>query len=158
MIAHSAKINFTDSLIASPNETIDFVPADSDENGFNEFSAISELLQKKLEENGSFLLNGIGTFIRDTTGVINFDAALVDPVFIPSVEAKRAIRKEHATHDILVGDQQTTNVQMTEYFREKAPLKDLWWLWAIVLGLIGMSVLIFYFYQHRGGGFGNVGY
>src|SRR4051794_254317 len=119
MIGHSAKTNFADSLITSPNETIDFLPADNDENGFNEFSAISELLQKNLEENGNFSLNGIGTFIRDADGVIRFDAEPVDPVFIPSVVAKRALRKEHAPHDILVGDQQTTNVQMTEYFKEK---------------------------------------
>src|SRR6187399_2232161 len=95
MVGHSAKTNFADSVIVPPGETIEFVPADNDENGFNEFSAISELLQKKLEDNGSFFLNGIGTFIRNTTGVIRFDAVPVHPVFISSVEAKRAVRKEH---------------------------------------------------------------
>lgn len=158
MVTHSAETDFVNGCIKSPTETIDFMTADDDENGFNEFSAISELLQKNLDKNGSFLLNGIGTFTKDSPGEIRFAPITIDPVFSPSLVAERVTRQEHATHAILVGDQQTTNVEMTEYFSEKQPSKDRWWVWAIVLGAIGIGVLLFYFFKYGFRAFGNVSY
>ncbi len=155
MVAHSAETDFVNAQIKSPAETIDFKAEDKDEKVFNEFSAISELLQKYLNENGSFLLNGIGTFIKDNTGEIRFAPIPIDPIFIPSVKANRVIRQD-AAHAILVGDQQTTNVKMTEYFSEQQPLKDRWWVWVVLLAAIGIAVLLVYFYKHGFNGFGNI--
>jgi len=155
MVAHSAETDFVNARIISPVETIDFIAENYDEKAFNEFSAMSELLQKKLDENGSYLLTGIGTFIKKTDGEIGFVPELIDPIFTPPISVERVIRQDEA-HAILVGDQQTTNVEMTEYFSDKQPLKDQWWLWAVILAAIGIGLLLFYFFQNGLKGVGNI--
>lgn len=158
MVSHSAETDFVNACIKSPAETIGFIIGDSEEKGFNEFSAMSELLKKRLDENGSFLLKGIGTFTKDEAGEIRFAAVSIDPVFIPPIEVERVARQDLAEHAILVGDQQTTNVAMSEFFNEKQPLQDKWYVWAIVLAAIAIGILLFYFYQHGVfNEFGNIG-
>lgn len=155
MIAHSAEIDFVNARIKAPRETIELITADHDEKGFNEFSAMSELLQKNLDEYGSFLLKGIGAFTKDLTGEITFVPIPIDPIFTPAVEAVRVIRHD-AAHAILVGDQQTTTAEMFEFFSEKQVSKDKWWVWAIILAAIGIGVLLIYFFQHGFKSFGNI--
>ncbi|MBC7887181.1 MAG: hypothetical protein H7Z13_04785 [Ferruginibacter sp.] len=155
MVAHSAETDFVNALIKPPAETIDFIAEVNAERGFNEFSAMSELLQKNLDEKGSFLLKGIGAFTKDHTGKIQFVPTPIDSIFTPVVAAERVVRQD-ASHPILVGDQQTTNMEMSNYFMEKQPLKDQWRIWAILLAAIGIGALLFYFYQHGFNGFGNV--
>lgn len=156
MIAHSAETDFVNSRIKSPAETIGFTAAgDGEEKLFNEFSAMSEILLQKLNQEGSYLLEGIGTFTKDVEGKINFASVSVDPIFIPAVFAERVVRQD-AKHAILVGDQQTTNHRMAEYYNEQAPAKDRWWVWAIVLAAIGIAALIIYFSLHGVSPFGNL--
>ena len=155
MISHSAETDFVNGRIKSPYETIDFIPEQKGEKLFNEFSAMSELLQKNLDENNNVFLTGIGTFTKDKTGEISFAPGSVDPVFTFPVPVKRVIRQD-AEHAILVGDQQTTNVEMADYFSEKQPLKNRWWVWSIVLAVIGIAALIFYFSKYGVKGIGNV--
>ena len=155
MVAHSAETDFVNARIKSPIETIDFIAENKEEKIFNEFSAMSELLQSNLNENGSFLLRGIGTFKKDNAGDIQFAPITIDPIFTPPIAAERVIRQD-GEHAILVGDQQTTNVEMTEYFSEQPLLKDRWWVWAIILAAISVGAFSFYFYQHGFNGLGNV--
>ena len=58
---------------------------------------------------------------------------------------------------MLVGDKKTTNVEMTEYLNEEASVvsPDRWYIWAIVLGLIGVGVLAMYVYQNDWNLLGN---
>jgi hypothetical protein len=155
MVAHSAQTDFVNSRIQAPTESIDFIPEKEEEKGFNEFTALSELLQRTLDESGSFLLRGIGRFTKDASGSIGFEAIELDPALTPYVSAKRVVRQEHGRHDMLVGDQQTTNVQMTEYYNEKAPARDNWWVWALVLAAAGIAALVIYYYQHGSGSIAN---
>ncbi len=157
IVAHSAKTDFVNARIISPTETINFLAEDNHEKVFNEFSAICELLQNKLNEKGSFSLKGIGIFTKDKAGKIRFNPIAIDREFIPPITAERVIRQD-ATHAILVGDQQTTNVRMNEYFNEKPPLKERWWVWATILAAIGIGVLLFYFYHHGFKSLGNIHY
>lgn len=153
MVPHSAESDFVNTRIKSPFESIDFLPERTGQKAFNEFSAMSELLQKNLDENGAFFLKGIGTFTKDNQGEIKFASISIDSVFTAPVSAERVIRPD-ALHTILVGDQQSTNVEMTEFFNEKQPLKDLWWVWAIIFTIIGIGTLIYYFSQF---GFNTLG-
>ena len=154
MVNHPAQTDFANSLIQPPTETINFLPEDNTEKLFNEFSAISELLKKNLEENGNYPLKGIGTFTKEATGEIKFAPVSLAPVFNPSIPAERAIRQD-AAHAIMVGDQQTTNVEMVEYFNAQPTVPDRWWVWAIILATLGIAALLIYFYQNGVNQFAN---
>lgn len=155
MVTNPAQTDFVNSTIYGPTETIDFIAEPDDDKGFNEFSAFSELLRRTLEEDGSFLLQGIGKFIKNETGTINFEPIGPDPVFTPPVPAVTVNRQTQAKHALLVGDQETTNVEMAEYYTAKAPSRNRWWLWAILLAAIGIGMIAVYFSNHSGG-FGNM--
>ncbi len=155
MVAHSAETDFVNARIKSPAYTIDFIAERNDENVFNEFSAMSEILQKSLNENGRYFLKGIGTFLKDGANIIDFTPIPINAVFTIPISAERVIRQDEA-HAILVGDQQTTNVEMTEFFTEKETLDDKWWIWAIVFAAVGVSALLFYFYKYGLQALGNM--
>lgn len=156
MVPHSAVPDFVNGVIRAPYDIIEFDRSIDGSNEFNEFSAISELLQNHLNEKGNFLLDGIGTFIKSNDGEIAFDPYIVDDIFTPEITAERVIRQD-ASHNILVGDQQTTSAEMTEYFSEEKPVeKDNWWIWAIVLGAVGVGALLYYFLNNGTSYLGNI--
>jgi len=154
VVTRSAETDFINTRIKGPVETIEFIKEAEGEKLFNEFSAISELLKKHLDENGSYFLNGIGTFSKTQNGELLFTAIQPDPAFTPDIKLERVIR-QNKVHSMVVGDQYTTNVEMTEYFNEPSPSKDNWWVWAIVLGALGVGALLWYFYQNGLKPFGN---
>lgn len=151
-----AEIDFSNKQIVAPLQSIVFVPISGNENSYNEFSAISELMKKNLDEEGSINLAGIGDFYKETNGTIRFEPIVLNPVFIQPVSAVRTIRQD-AAHNLLVGDKKTTNVEMTEFLNEEASVikPDRWWIWAIVLGLIGIGLLAVYFNQNSWNLLGN---
>lgn len=157
MVPHAAETDFVNGRIKAPFETIEFIAAGQDENLFNEFSAMSELLKKNLDESGSFLLNGIGTFTKINNAEIQFTAIGIEPVFTQPIEVERVIRQD-ASHAILVGDQQTTTVEMTGFYSEQPTNNDRWWIWAIVLAAVGIGALIVYFYLGGTISLGNSNY
>lgn len=148
LVTNPAQTDFANGQVLAPYETIVFIEDRSDEKVFNEFSALSELLQKNLDEQGTVMLKGIGTFRKLDTGELHFSPIQLDPVFNASVEAKRVIR-EDASHPMLVGDQETTNVAMSEYFNDSKPVaKSRWWIWALIMGAIGLAMLLIHYYRN----------
>ena len=157
MVSNSAETDFVNGQIKSPFETIEFIAASQDENIFNEFSAISELLKKNLVENGSFFLNGIGTFFKSNEDGVRFSPISIAPVFSMPVNVERVIRQD-AAHAILVGDQRTTNVEMTEYFTEQTSATERWKIWAFILSIAGIIAILFSLYFSGNNWLGNVNY
>ncbi len=157
MVAHPAESDFINTCIKAPGETIEFIVGSDGGNVFTEFTAISELLKKRLDESGYYLLNGIGTFIKENSGEIRFVPFPVDPIFTSSIAAERVIRQD-TTHAILVGENQTTNVKMVEYYGQQKPLKAQWWVWAIVLATLGIGILLFHIFKYGLNAFGNMNY
>ncbi len=145
MVSHPAETDFIHSRISAPFETIYFTLPAQDENLFNEFSAISELLLKELNENGSVELPGVGTFTKIVGAGVQFSAITIEPFYNQPIEVERVIRQD-ASHAILVGDQQTTSVKMSGFFNNQTTPSDWWWIWAVVLAVIGIGALLFYFY------------
>ena len=60
-------------------------------------------------------------------------------------------------HAILVGDKESTNTAMTEYYNEELAPKDRWWIGALVVAAIAIGI-IWYYCDAEGcnGNFGNV--
>lgn len=157
MVSHAAETDFVNGRIKAPFETIDFRGSEQDDNPFNEFSAMSELLIKDLNENGHVVLPGIGTFTKKDNSGIEFTSISIEPVFNQSIEVQRVIRQD-ASHAILVGDQQKTNVEMSGFFSQQPTNSDRWWIWAIVLAVVGIATLIIYFYSEGKISFSNSNY
>lgn len=147
MITHPAQTDFVNTRVLAPQQEIKFSAASKDENVFNEFSAISELMKRKLDGDGKVVLQGVGTFIKDEDGQIKFTAIQLDEIYTLAVTAERVIRQD-AQHNILVGDRETNSNAMAEYFNDSPVITDRWWVWAIVLGSIAIASLCFYFFTN----------
>ena len=100
-------------------------------------------LKEELTNGSTAKLPGIGNFHVDASGNINFAPEELLPFFLPPVTAERVVHPE-AEHHILVGEKETTNTLMTEYFNEEPVKKDRWWIWAIILGAIALVTILFY--------------
>ena len=155
LVTYSASGDFSSKQIMAPIQEIVFTPGSADEKLFNEFSAISELMKNKLDEEGVVDLVGIGVFTKDDSGDIKFTPVELDENIQVPVAAARVIRKR-SEHAMLVGDKETTNTAMSELLNEEdEALKDKWWIWAIVLGAVALLLLVIYLSQHGINMFGN---
>lgn len=152
LVTEPAEADFINSSILSPRQRIVFEGSQNGVSG-NELSAFAHQLHHELEQNAEVLLPGIGKLSKTGNGDITFEAESVPDSFYPSVHTVRVIRQD-ATHQILVGDKETTNVVMTEYFNETVSNKEKWWIWAAALAVVGIAILAWYFYVY---GFNNLG-
>jgi hypothetical protein len=148
VITTKAENDFANSLLYAPAPFISFAASQEDENIFNEFTALSELIKRDLDSKGSVIIQSVGSFIVNEERGIDFIPLEIDKVFTQPVVAKRVIR-EAIEHPILVGDKETTNFEMSEYFvEEKKETEDNWWIWAIVLGIVGLGLVVYYILEH----------
>lgn len=151
LVTLPAEYDFSNKQIKAPQQKIIFIRSSSTDHVFNEFSAISQLLKERLNSGETVDVAGMGAFSKDSSG-INFDPAPVNEDLFQPVAAERVIHKD-AEHAILVGDKETTNVVMTEYYTETEEIKDKWWIYAIVLAAAGVAIIGYYLSQH---GFNNL--
>jgi len=108
------------------------------------YRSFCKMLSETAATNGFVNWEGVGKFQTDQSGSIQFQQEELPAGFSEPVPAIRVVHPE-ATHQVLVGDRETTNVAMAEYFSEKPVVRDRWWIWAILLALAGFAVLIYYF-------------
>ncbi len=150
-----AEYDFPSQQIKAPRQQIQFIRAARTDNVFNEFSAISQLLREHLQREGTVDIRGLGTFSKQADGTIDFTAALISDDLFQPVLAQKVIHKD-AEHSILVGDMETTNVEMTEFFNEEAVVvADRWWIGALIAGLVGIAVIAYYLSQNGPGQLGS---
>ena len=171
-VLHSgAEADFTNKSIAAPTSFIEFSETETDTTGLLNYLAatsggntyeVSEALdhfcdnlRNKITQQPDVQLDTVGSFFVDASGKINFKQQELPAAFTQSVFAERVIHPD-AEYQILVRDKETTNTVMTELLAPKSATKDRWWIWAIVLGLIGIATIVFYFTAFKGtSAFGN---
>ena len=160
-----AEADFTNKSITPPKSFIQFTNTETDTTGLvNYLSAITggtkyevtealdhfcDNLKNKIIDQENIKLESIGNFFVDGSGKINFKTAELPAAFLQPVFAERVIHPD-AEHHILVGDKETTNTVMTELLAPKTVTKDRWWIWAIILGAIGLTALLIYFTELKG--------
>lgn len=107
-------------------------------------------------ESGEKHLSGLGSFYVDTAGRLQFRAQPLHSALLPEVSANRVIRRE-VNHQILVGDRESTSVQMTEYFQETTKIRrQRWWIAAVVMGTAAaLAITVYLASQPNPGLFGN---
>jgi hypothetical protein len=161
--AGKAETDFLNTVIKAPSPRIVFEATESDTGNLLDYIAsktnrsIAQTIER-LEQfcndlktatthgatNKPAVLNGVGNFFIDSSGKINFRSAQLPAAFLQPVKAERVIHPQ-AEHQILVGDKETTNIVMNEYFSEEVPVKkNRWWIWAIVLGLLALAAILLY--------------
>jgi hypothetical protein len=139
-----AQYDFGSRHIKAPRETVLFIASSPYDNHFNEFSAISQLIKDELDKTGTVNITGLGSFSKDNSGSIQFEALPPNDDFLQTVAAEKVIHTD-AEHTILVGDKETTNIVMNEYYSEEtAEIKSKWWIPAVVLGAIAIAALVIY--------------
>ena len=117
---------------------------------YNNYAADIRL---RIKNDGYYAWEGIGVFKKDSNGDLIFEEQQkLLPILAP-VPAKRVIRKD-ARHAILVGDNEKTNVQMSEMLQE-APeqlqtvkRKDRWWVYALVIFAVSLILILVYYYNN----------
>jgi hypothetical protein len=89
-------------------------------------------------------LPGAGHFHVSSDGNILFSPDEVPAAAILPVAAEKVIRPND-THTMLVGDTETTNTVMTEFYNDEQPAKSRrWWVWAIVLFVLAATAIVIY--------------
>jgi CCDC81-like prokaryotic HU domain 2 len=172
VVNSAAESDFTNKTFSAPRSIVHFEQSETDPDGLLNYLSVKtgadkyeatealshfcDNLKQQMTDQTDVQLDNIGSFFVDDSGTINFKqeelpAALMQPVF-----AERVIHPD-AEHQILVGDKETTNTVMTEFLAPKSETKDRWWIWAIVLGALGLLTLLIYFTELNGTApFGNV--
>lgn len=107
-------------------------------------------------ENQSTELEGIGSLSRNSFGDVVFEPAGKAQSYDIAIPAERIIRS-NAKHGMLVGDKETTNVEMNEYYTEEIHKeKIVWWIYALIIAAIALSAIFFNYYKNGGSSpFGN---
>lgn len=101
-------------------------------------------LKSELNAGNIAAINMVGSFTADDGGGLHFKPLQLPAALLPAVEAERVIHPE-AEHVMLVGDKETTNTEMTEYYTETAVVKNYWWVWALVLAAVGLLTILLYY-------------
>ena len=171
VLSSGAEADFTNKMIAAPRTVIQFEERETNVEGLVNYLATTtgadtyevtaalehfcDGLKKEMMEQKKVKLDYIGDIFVDGAGKIGFNPEELPAAFLQPVVAERVIHPQ-SEHQMLVGDRETTNTAMTEMLVPKSEAKDGWWIWAIVLGAIGLLVLLIYFTALNGTtSFGN---
>lgn len=105
-------------------------------------------LKNQLSTTGEVSWKNVGRFLRDEKGNIMLDSAFMKAESELPVIAEKVIR-EKAGHNILVGDNIKTAIEMEETLTETIPNKDYGWIIAIIA--IVLSIMIVGIYLSENG-------
>jgi len=169
---HTAAVgDFTNKTIAAPRASISFVNTDTDPSALLNYLAATtggttyevkegldhfcDKIKSDLQAQQQVELPGIGVFYADASGKINFTEDALPESFVQPVYAERVIHPNEE-HHILVGDKESTNTLMTEMLAPKEERRENWWIWALVLGLVAVTLILLYFaMKNDASAFGN---
>jgi hypothetical protein len=105
-------------------------------------------LNRQLKEGKEISWYNVGSFQKENTGEIQFQAVKKELSRLDSVAAKKVTR-ENAEHTMLVGESERTSTQMADILADSSSAKNNYW-WIGPLGLL-ITILIFlgwYFSEH----------
>jgi hypothetical protein len=108
-------------------------------------------LRNKIRDGQVIEWKNVGSLKKDTNGEIVFEAARAINTLQEPAPANRVIHS-HAQHTMLVGDREVIREfnQEEEEQAETATYveKESWWLYALIIAAIALSVIFFHFYKN----------
>lgn len=160
VVATTSQADFLNKSISAPHPIISFINVETNPGGFIKYVSHTYNLslqdaQKKIDAfcteikntiatGIGFTIEKVGNFNSPQTGSVIFNQHELPTAFWQPVQAERVVHPQ-AEHQILVGDKETTNIAMADYFTDIPPTKQNWWIWAIVLAALAISIIIIYF-------------
>ena len=156
VIDKCAETDYVGQKISAPQPSIVFSAPQENEDMFNEFTALSEFIRKDLDEKGSVSLKGIGEFVKDEHGAINFNPLTLNKYFFPSVDAKQKIEEGKLNDVSSLAKESITQTELPDFLNTNQTQKSNWWVWAIGLALVGLSVIGYYIFKHGFNSMSNV--
>jgi hypothetical protein len=108
-------------------------------------------LRNKIRDGQLVEWKNVGILKKDAIGEIVFEAAGAIDTLQEPAPANRVIHT-HAQHTMLIGDQEVVR-EFTAEGEEHTPAdtyveKESWWLYALIIAAIALSVIFFHFYKN----------
>lgn len=101
---------------------------------------------QKIKDGKQLCFENVGCLQNDESGKIIFIPEEV-ATLLPVLPAEKVIHKD-ASHNVLVGDRETTSEVMKDYYSEQPVTSSRRWkLWAAILLAVGLIVIIFSLYN-----------
>lgn len=109
-------------------------------------------LRNRLRVDEEVKWDGVGTLKKDITGEIVFESMGAIPSLQKPAPAIRVIHS-NTQHTMLVGDREVVreiNSEESGFAGEMETVeeKSAWWIYALILGAIALTVIFFHFYQN----------
>ena len=149
------KLNDT---VVNPDDFIHFIAQRKNINNEEASNSLRQFCRHlySMDAFGETKLPNTGKFYVNSEGNLVFKALELPAALHPQVIAERVIHPV-ASHDMMVGDKQTTTTEMAAYYTETESAKSSkWWIWALAFALLGSGTLAWYIYNEGYSGlFGN---
>ena len=101
--------------------------------------------RNRIRNNEVIEWDGVGRLEQESSGDVVFHPYSAIPSHLKPVFAERVVRN-NAQHTMLVGDKETTNVEMTELLSEETFVeKESWWIYALIIAAVALVAIFFYF-------------
>jgi hypothetical protein len=113
---------------------------------YNEFSFD---LRNRIRNEEAVPWEGVGVLKKDGSGNILLESATAPAFSVQPVPAMR-VNRQDAVHTLLVGDRERTSGEMNEWLHEEEATRKRfpWWVIALILAVIGLTILGWHFYTH----------
>lgn len=142
-------IRFSGNKVQADRHFFAFV---SDDLKINEVEAIQQFnntileIKKQMADNGTAVLPNIGSLRKEFADTYSFQPIASSDNYTPEVIAERVIRNE--AHTVKVGEAERTSEEMKEILADETTKKSRWWIYALVLALLGIGGLVYYYLTH----------
>ena len=111
---------------------------------FNDFSFD---LKKKINDGETIDWNGVGSLSKGPGGEIKFMPA-GKPALLETPVAANKIIRENAEHQVRVGEDEKSSIEMLELLGHTEKKRSYWWAVALVTGLLAIMFICWYFSEH----------
>ncbi len=121
-------------------------PESNTESAYGVLNQWGEQLKRNIQS-APFDWSGIGTFEYQNQQIL-FHPQQATAALLPPVQAERVIR-EHAQHEVLVGERVVMSDEAGERMYEKRAARDYFIIIAWVLAVLAVLFIAYYLYRHQ---------
>ncbi len=109
-------------------------------------------LLKSVRSGGTATMPGLGSFSKNESSQVVFTMIPLPAGYEVTVPAERVVRPS-AEHQVLVGDIETTNTAMADYYAAAPESRKPWWIAPFILSIAGLGIILYHYLQYPAQGF-----